>query len=139
MELKICSLLAFSYLYFYPGPQDVVRHRTLHGPVMGLWKVYKAGAMQDRESELLRIPLLRTSVNSAAKAHSSSRPDSRMVARFFLSFRAGSGGNHTETCAGCIVSLTTLAKSWLKASRSVSSRSLAEKASSVLVASYFLL
>src|SRR5215217_2780692 len=65
MELKICSLLAFSYLYFYPGPQDVVRHRTLHGPMMGLWKVYKAGAMQDRESELLRIPLPRTPVNKA--------------------------------------------------------------------------
>jgi hypothetical protein len=74
-------------------------------------------------------------VNGAAKAYSSSRPNSRMAAVFiFLSFRAGSGCNHTETCAGCIVSLTTLVKSSLKAPRSVSSRSLAEKASSALAA-----
>ncbi len=39
---------------------------------------------------------------------------------------------------GCIVSLTTLVKSSLKASRSVSSLSLAEKASRVFLASYFL-
>ena len=44
-----------------------------------------------------------------------------MASPFFLSFRAGSGCNHSETCAGCIVSLTTPTRSSLKASRSVSS------------------
>jgi hypothetical protein len=38
-----------------------------------------------------------------------------------------------------MVSFTTLVKSSLKASRSVSSRSVAEKASRVFLASYFLL
>ena len=41
--------------------------------------------------------------------------------------------------AGCIVSLTTLVSSPLSACRSVSSRSLAEKASRVFAASYFFL
>ena len=50
----------------------------------------------------------------------------------------GSGRNHKETWAGCIVSLTTSSKSSLKGSRSVPSRSLAEKASRVLAALYFL-
>src|SRR5215217_5593719 len=54
-------------------------------------------------AQLPRIPIPPTSVNGAAKAHSSSRPDSRMAALFFLSFRAGSGCNHSETCAGCVV------------------------------------
>src|SRR5918997_6460381 len=53
-------------------------------------------------------------------------------------FGAVSGRSHIETWAGCIVSLTTLVKSSLKASRSVSSLSLAEKASSVFLASYLL-
>jgi hypothetical protein len=53
-------------------------------------------------------------------------------------FDAVSGRNHKETWAGCIVSLTTLTRSSLKASRSVSSLSLAEKASRVFLASYFL-
>jgi hypothetical protein len=47
-----------------------------------------------------------------------------------------SGRNHSEMWAGCIVSLTTSSKSSLKGSRSASSRSLAEKASRVLAASY---
>ena len=47
-----------------------------------------------------------------------------------------SGRSHRETWAGCIVSLTTPTISSLKASRSVSSLSLAEKASRVLAASY---
>ena len=46
--------------------------------------------------------------------------------------------NQSETWAGCIVSLTTITRSSLKASRSVSSRILAEKASRVFIASYFL-
>ena len=45
----------------------------------------------------------------------------------------GSGRSHKETCAGCIVSLTTSTRSSLKASRSVSSLSLAEKASRVFL------
>jgi hypothetical protein len=53
-------------------------------------------------------------------------------------FEAVSGRSHNETCSGCIVSLTTLVKSSLKASRSVSSLSLAEKASRVFLASYLL-
>ena len=56
----------------------------------------------DRTSENSYLP--RTWVNGAAKAHSSSRPDSWMAALFFLSFRAGSGCSHKETCEGCIVS-----------------------------------
>jgi hypothetical protein len=81
---------------------------------------------------------LGTSVNRAAKAHLSC-PDSRTAALCFLSFRAGSAGNHSETCAGCSVSLTTPTRSAFSASRSVSSLSLAEKASRVFLASYFLL
>jgi hypothetical protein len=50
----------------------------------------------------------------------------------------GSGRSHGETWAGSIVSLTTPMRSPLKASRSVSSRSLAEKASRVFLASYLL-
>src|SRR5918992_3791714 len=53
-------------------------------------------------------------------------------------FGAVSGRNHTDTWAGCIVSFTTPTKSLLRASRSVSSRSVAEKASKVFLASYFL-
>jgi hypothetical protein len=49
-----------------------------------------------------------------------------------------SGRNHKETWAGCIVSFTTPARSSFNASRSVSSLSLAEKASKVFLASYFL-
>jgi hypothetical protein len=51
----------------------------------------------------------------------------------------GSGRNHKETWAGCIVSPTTAFRSPLKVSRSVASLSFAEKASSVFEASYFLL
>ena len=50
-----------------------------------------------------------------------------------------SGRNHSETLAGCMVSSTVVTNSAFKLSRSVSSRSLAEKASSVFLASYFLL
>jgi hypothetical protein len=46
--------------------------------------------------------------------------------------------SHKETWAGCMVSLTTPTRSSLSASRSVSLRSLAEKASRVLAASYLL-
>jgi hypothetical protein len=53
-------------------------------------------------------------------------------------FEAVSGRSHRETWAGCIVSLTILTRSSLSASRSVSSLSLAEKASRVFLASYFL-
>jgi hypothetical protein len=49
-------------------------------------------------------------------------------------FGAVAGRNHTDTCAGCIVSLTTPTRSLLRASRSVSLRSLAEKASRVFLA-----
>jgi hypothetical protein len=45
---------------------------------------------------------------------------------------------HKETWAGCMVSLTTPTRSSRKASRSVSPLSLAEKASRVFLASYFL-
>jgi hypothetical protein len=53
-------------------------------------------------------------------------------------FEAVSGRSHSETWAGCIVSRTTVTRSSLKASRSVSSLSLAEKAWSVFAASYLL-
>src|SRR5215204_628606 len=46
--------------------------------------------------------------------------------------------SHREACSGCMVSVTTVIRSALKASRSVSLRSLAENDSSVLAASYFL-
>ena len=48
------------------------------------------------------------------------------------------GRSHSETWAGCIVSLTALTRSWLKASRSVSSLSFVEKSSRVFLASYLL-
>src|SRR5919112_1199612 len=57
--------------------------------------------------------------------------------RGFASPRNRSGRNHIETWTGCIVSLTTPTRSSLKASRSVSSLSLAEKVSRVFLASYF--
>jgi hypothetical protein len=50
---------------------------------------------------------------------------------------AVSGRNHTETCAGCIVSLTTPNKSLLRASRSVSFFNLVEKASRVFLVGSF--
>ena len=53
-------------------------------------------------------------------------------------FTAAWDRSHKETWAGCMVSLTTLTRSPLKASRSVSSLSLAEKASRVFAASYLL-
>src|SRR5215203_4533439 len=128
---------SFVFLYIYPTPQDVdLRH--------GAWWALEAtlGALggcsiQDPVSELPRIPLLSTPVNRAAQAQWWC-PDSRMVAFFFLSFRAGSECNHTETCAGCIVSFTTPTRSSLNAFRSVSSRSFIVNPSSVLAASYFL-
>ncbi len=55
-----------------------------------------------------------------------------------LPFASVSGRNHSETCAGCIVLLTTATRSSLRASRSVSWLSVAEKASRVFLASYFL-
>ena len=51
-------------------------------------------------------------------------------------FEVVSERNHKETWAGCIVSLTTLTRSSLSAFRSVSSLSLAKKASRVFLASY---
>ena len=55
-----------------------------------------------------------------------------------LPFDAESVRNHSETWAGCIVSLTTPTSSLFSASRSVSCLSFAENASRVLLASYFL-
>jgi hypothetical protein len=55
-----------------------------------------------------------------------------------LPFAPGWGRNHSETCVGCIVPLTTVTRSSLRASRSVSWLSVAEKASRVFLASYFL-
>ena len=49
------------------------------------------------------------------------------------------GRSHSETWAGCMISFTTPTRSSLSASSSVSSLSLAEKASRVFLASYFLL
>ena len=54
-------------------------------------------------------------------------------------FQAVSGRSHSETCAGCIVSLATDTSSSLSAARSVSSRNRALKAARVFLASYFLL
>ena len=47
--------------------------------------------------------------------------------------------SHSETWEGCSVSSTTPASSLLRVSRSVSSRSLAENASTVFLASYLRL
>jgi hypothetical protein len=49
------------------------------------------------------------------------------------------GRSHSETWAGCMISFTTPTRSSLSASRSVSSLSMAEKASRVFLASYVLL
>ena len=51
---------------------------------------------------------------------------------------AESGRSHSETWAGCMLSLTTPTGSSREASRSFSSLSVAEKASRVFAASYFL-
>jgi hypothetical protein len=56
-----------------------------------------------------------------------------------LSFTAVSGRSQSETCVGCIVSLTTPTMSPLKVSSYVSSRNRALKAARVFAASYFLL
>ena len=65
----------------------------------------------------------------------------RLLDHFDASARLGGGSvrSHKETCVGCIVSLTTPTRSSLKASRSVSSLSLDENASSVCLASYLRL
>src|SRR5215213_3848358 len=55
-----------------------------------------------------------------------------------LPFKGVSERSQSETCAGCIVSLTTETSSAFSASRSVSSRRVAEKASRVFLASYLL-
>jgi hypothetical protein len=54
-------------VHLYPAPQDVVLAPMLRsGPIDCFWP-YRGGAIQDRESELLRIPLPRTSVNKGKK------------------------------------------------------------------------
>jgi len=53
---------------------------------MGLWKVYKAGAMQDRESELRRIPLPRTPVNRSPHYYSSHLENCSKASRAFEEF-----------------------------------------------------
>ena len=55
-----------------------------------------------------------------------------------LPLGGGAGRSHKETWTGCIVSLTTATSSSLRAPKLVSSRNLAEKPSSVFLASYFL-
>jgi hypothetical protein len=54
-------------------------------------------------------------------------------------FGTGSGRNHKEKSARCMVSFTTPTRSLLNAYRSASLRSFIENPSSVLAASYFLL
>ena len=95
------------------------RHKVVHAIVGLLGRVY-----QDRVRERPSPPS-----NSYLGCGSSD----------FLSFEDFSDRNHKETCAGCIVSLTTPTKSSFNAVRSVSSLSVAEKVSNVLLASYFLL
>jgi hypothetical protein len=56
----------------------------------------------------------------------------------YCAFGGVSWRSHSETCSGCIVSLTTVISSAFKPSRSVSLRSLAENPSRVFLASYFL-
>src|SRR5215213_4575451 len=124
--------------HIHPAPQHVDPGLLAPRPSEAILAALGGRSMQDPASELLRTPLLGNKVNRAANAHSSC-PDSRIAALCLFSFRAGeSGCNHSETCVGCIVSLTTPTRSSLKASRSVSSLSLAEKASRVFLASYFL-
>ena len=85
--------------------------------------------------------------------HSSNRPDALSRGPAFgahLSYKTPplrlpssggdlSGRNHSETWAGCSVSSITAARSLFRVSRSVSSRSLAENASTVFLASYLRL
>src|SRR5215216_5560284 len=65
-----------------------------------LQSVTTTATKQKIQGEVRRIPIPGTSVYRAAQAQSWS-PDSWMAA-LFLFFRAGSGRNHSETCAGCI-------------------------------------
>src|SRR5215213_2885451 len=138
VQTLVCSRRASTIAHIYPSVLQAIvggaMRNVWRGDFMGYWGV----VMQDLGYELPRIPILGTSVYRATQAQWRC-PDSRMTALCFLSFRAGSGCNHSETWAGCIVSLTTPTRSSLRASRSVSSLSAAEKASRVLAASYFLL
>jgi hypothetical protein len=84
------------------------------------------------------VLLMRKCVPSATRAGEHPSGDSFGQPGTSSFFEAVSGRSHKETYAGCIVSLTTPTSSAFKASRSVSSRSLAEKASKVCLASYFL-
>src|SRR5215203_3751056 len=129
-----------------PSTVDVawVRYVTLCPPRRGSSWSHHSRPVQRRRaqsgdcySELPRIPILGISVYRATQAQWRC-PDSRMAAFLFLSFGAGSGCNHSEAWAGCIVSLTTPTRSSLNASRSVSLRNLAEKSSRVFLASYLL-
>src|SRR5829696_8543217 len=113
------------------------RQRAKSSSQAPLYVLGWGGEGGDCYCELPRIPLPRTPVNRAAKAHSLC-PASRIAALLF-SHCSGSGRNHSETWAGCIVSLTTPTSSAFSASKSVSSLSLADKASRVFLASYFLL
>ena len=67
-------------------------------------------------------------------------PPKGELPRIHLPPLRGSSGSrsHSETWAGCRVSPTELVKTLLNASRSVSSRTITEKASRFYAASYFL-
>jgi hypothetical protein len=96
-------------------------------------------------------PAIRPRIPATHSPHSSIR-ESRLRRRYIqtlawllhsyvvcCSFGTVSGRSHSETWAGCILSLTIPTRSSLNASRSVSSLSLTEKASRVFLASYLLL
>jgi hypothetical protein len=85
----------------------------------------------------LRKPLRRLATATRTRPRYSRARERSCYSALSL-FRGLSGCSHKETWMGCIVSLTTPTRSSLSASRSVSLRSLAEKASRVLAASYLL-
>jgi hypothetical protein len=111
----------------YPEHKNTTLHRTGAVRTSENTQLTNFRELRKAEVQLLRIYLLRTRVNKGLRYGTCA------------SLGVASGRNHSETWAGCIVSLTTPTSSPPKASRSVSSRSLAEKASRVFLASYFLL
>ena len=121
---------AFPDLRFHTGEMFAVNGRVAHR-----WTFTGT-----HEGEMMGVEPTGRRVEVSATRHTHQR---HLSGRFFDQpgassfFEAVSGRSHSrETCAGCIVSLTTPTRSSLRALRSVSSLSFAEKASRVFVASY---
>src|SRR4028119_2454507 len=122
-----------------------VADRQVHHPLFArLWERIIAPASVSRGADSHRHKLLRGlkgRVIEVGAGHGTNFPYypasvERVIA--YRHSRACGFLSHKPMWEGCIVSLTTPARFSPRASRSVSSRSLAEKASRVFLASYLL-